>query len=574
MSCEEDIKRIALENAIKFKGKANPNALVGALIKIYPEAKSNMQNLMIKLNQVVEEINKLTLDEQEKQLLQINPDYFKEQNEKRKERQEQRSNLPDLPNAVPGNVTTRIPPEPSKYNHLGHAMSFLINYLYAKKYNGKVILRFDDTNPEKSTTEFVNAAKEDILNYLDIKPDKTLFASEHMELYYQYAEKLIADGHAYVCSCTKETMSDGRRNGIECPHRNQTIDENKIFWDDMKKGKFKEGEVVLRLKIDMQHKNAVMRDPVIYRLSYQPHYRVGTQYKVWPMYDFESTIEEGLCKISHVMRSNEFDSRIELQKYIAKLFNFPEIDYIHYGRYNIIGATTQGREILALIETGNYMGWDDPRLVTLRALKRRGIVKEAYYELAQKIGLSKTQTNLDFSSIASINRALLDKSAKRFFGVINPTLIKIQNIPAELTKINLKFHPEHEEKNRTLDLTDEFYIEQTDFDKIKDNQVFRLMDCMNVEKISENEFKYHSKTIDEFKSLPNKSLLIHFVPKNKKEIHAEILMDDISVQKIICEQSIEHLKVDEVVQFERFAFCRLDEMNKNTKELKFWFTHK
>ncbi|MDD3175529.1 MAG: glutamate--tRNA ligase, partial [Candidatus Nanoarchaeia archaeon] len=442
-----------------------------------------------------------------------------------------------------------------------------------KKYDGKVIFRFDDTNPEKSTQEYVDSAKEDVLNYLDIKPDELLFASEHMEKYYQYAEKLVNENQAYVCSCPQEKMSDGRRNGTNCIHRNQTLEENKLFWQQMKEGKFKEGEVVLRLKIDMQHKNAVMRDPVIYRLAYASHYKVGTKYKVWPMYDFESTIEEGLCNITHVMRSNEFDSRIELQKYIAKLFNFPEIEYIHYGRYNVVGATTQGREIRELIQTGNYIGWDDPRLVTLRALKRRGIVKEAYYELAQKIGLSKTQTNLDFSSIAAINRALLDKTAKRFFGVVNPVLIKINNFPTELIKINLKHHPEQEEKNRTLDLTNEFYVEKEDLVKIEDGQIFRLMDCINVKMISETEFEYHSKTIDEFKSSPNKSSLIHYVPKNGKELHAEILMDDISIKEIVCEQSLENLKIDEVVQFERLFFCRLDQIEEDGTRI-FWFTHK
>ena len=573
MGLKDTIRKLALENAIKFKGKANPKALIGGIVKLHPETKTDMSSLQSQINQIVEEINSLTLEQQQKELLQVNPSYFKEKQQQKTQRQEQRSQLPELPNAVQGKVITRIPPEPSKYNHLGHAMSFLINYFYAKKYDGKVIFRFDDTNPEKSTQEFVDSAKEDILNYLDIKPDELLFASEHMEKYYQYAEKLIADGRAYVCSCSKETMSDGRRNGIECPHRNQTTEENTLFWNQMKEGNFKEGEVVLRLKIDMQHKNAVMRDPVIYRLSYTPHYKVGTKYKVWPMYDFESTIEEGLCNITHVMRSNEFDSRIELQKYIAKLFNFPEIEYIHYGRYNIVGATTQGREIRDLIETGNYIGWDDPRLVTLRALKRRGIVKEAYYELAQKIGLSKTQTNLDFSSIAAINRALLDKTAKRFFGVVNPVLIKINNFPTELTKINLKHHPEQEEKNRTLDLTNEFYIEKEDLAKIEDGQIFRLMDCINVKMISETEFEYHSKTIDEFKSSPNKSSIIHYVPKNGKELHAEILMDDISIKEIVCEQSLENLKIDEVVQFERLFFCRLDQIEKDGTRI-FWFTHK
>ncbi|MDD3175175.1 MAG: glutamate--tRNA ligase family protein, partial [Candidatus Nanoarchaeia archaeon] len=213
MELKDTIRKLALENAIKFKGKANPGALVGGIVKLYPETKTDMSSLQSKINQIVEEINSLTLEQQQKELLQLNPSYFEEKQQQKTQRQEQRSHLPELPNAVQGKVITRIPPEPSKYNHLGHAMSFLINYLYAKKYDGKVIFRFDDTNPEKSTQEFVDSAKEDVLNYLDIKPDELLFASEHMEKYYQYAEKLVNENQAYVCSCPQEKMSDGRRNG-------------------------------------------------------------------------------------------------------------------------------------------------------------------------------------------------------------------------------------------------------------------------------------------------------------------------------------------------------------------------
>ena len=292
------------------------------------------------------------MEAQQQELLELNPDYAHQQQQAKNQRKEQRSSLPELSNAKMGEVTTRIPPEPSKYNHLGHAMSFLINYLYAKKYEGKAILRFDDTNPEKSSQEYVDAVFEDIVNFLEIQPDEIKYASDNMQTYYDYAQELINKDLAYVCSCPQEDIKTKRRNGEDCPHKSHSREKNQELWEEMKQGTLEEGSHVLRLNIDMKHKNAVMRDPVIYRLSYQPHYKTQTQYKVWPMYDFESAIEEGLCKVTHVLRSNEFDQRIELQNYIAKLFDFPEVSYKHYGRYNVIGATTQGREIRALIETG------------------------------------------------------------------------------------------------------------------------------------------------------------------------------------------------------------------------------
>ena len=571
MVYEETIRKLALENALKFKGKANPKALVGGVMKIHPDAKSQMKDVVATINSVVEEINTLSLDAQKEELLKLDPEFESKQQEQKQARKEKRSSLPDLPNAIQGKVVTRISPEPSKYNHLGHAMSFLINYLYAKKYGGKSVLRFEDTNPEKETQEFVDAMNSDVLEYLDIAPDETIFASDHMEKYYEIAQKFIEKGQAYVCQCKQEEIAPLRREMKECSHRHNSVEENKKLWEEMKAGTLEEGTHVLRLKIDMKHKNAVMRDPVIYRLSYTPHYRQGEKYKVWPMFDFENAVEEGLCGVTHVMRSNEFDSRIELQNYIAKLLNFPEVTYKHYGRYNVPGATTQGREIRALIESGDYLGWDDPRLVTLRALKRRGVVREAYYKLAQKIGLSKTQTNLDFSVIAAVNRSLLDATAKRFFAIKNPVVINVNNIPESLKEFELAYHPTGEKGERKLSCTKEYYIEKDDNKSFAIGSVIRFMDAMNIKKIDKTTYEFVSESYDDYKTLGGKGL-IHFVPIDGNEIKAEILLPDISIQNIICESNMSILKPDMVIQLERYAFVRFDHV-KEDGTIHFWYGH-
>ncbi len=563
--------KYALQNALKFGGKANPKAVLGSLMKDFPDLRSDRALAGQLADEAVASSTAFSPDEQKAELLKLDPDFEANQQEAKQARKEKRSSLPDLPNAVQGKVVTRIPPEPSKYNHLGHAMSFLINFLYAKKYGGKSILRFEDTNPEKESQEFVDAMRSDVLDYLDISPDKIVFASDHMEKYYAFANQLIEKNDAYVCSCPQESIRHNRREMNDCEHRTQSVMENQLLWEKMKSGELKEGSTILRLKIDMQHKNAVMRDPVIYRLSYTSHYKQEEKYKVWPMYDFENAVEEGLCEVTHVLRSNEFDQRIELQNYIAKLLNFPEVTYKHYGRYNVIGATTQGREIRALIESGDYIGWDDPRLVTLRALKRRGIVKEAYYELAQKIGLSKTQTNLDFSIIAAVNRSLLDKSAKRFFAVKDPVIVTVNNIPESLKEFSLSYHPHEEKGDRKLSVTKEYYIEKSDNNSIVVNQVVRFMDSMNVKKISDTEYNFLSESYDDYRVLNSRGPLIHFVPKDGKEVHAEIFMPDTSTQNIVCESNASSITPNEVIQFERYAFCRLDRIE-NGKPI-FWFTH-
>jgi|APSaa5957512576_1039674.scaffolds.fasta_scaffold00008_118 glutamyl-tRNA synthetase len=566
MSLEDSIRKYALENALKFKGKCNPGALVGKLLGEDPSRKAKMGEIMPKINEIVGEINQLSVEDQKAELLKIDPNYFEEQKEQKDKRKESRHELPELKNAVEGKVITRISPEPSKYNHFGHAISFLLNYMYSLKYKGKCVLRFEDTNPEKSTEEFVDAMKEDVLEYLDIKPSKTVFVSDHMNQYYDMAEQLINKDQAYTCSCKSEGISKGRRAMEDCACRSKDNAQTKADWEEMKKGTPEEGSITLRLKIDMQHKNAVMRDPVIFRLAYAKHYKQGIKYKVWPMYDFENAIEEGLLNITHVLRSNEFDSRIELQDHIRDLFQLPNPEVKQYARFKIENAVTQGREIRQLIESGNYNGWDDIRLVTLRALKRRGIPKEAYYELAKIIGMSKANSNLDFDVIAAESRKILDNQAERFFFIQDPKAITINNAPNQTVELDL--HPDNKKGGRKFNTNTEFYLAPEDFNKIENGNLIRLMDCLNFKK-QDNQLEFVSTNLEDYKKDGN--AIIHWLPKEKL-IETEILMPDNTTIHGLSENALTKLKVNAVCQFERFGFCRLDSIENN--KYKFWFTHK
>jgi glutamyl-tRNA synthetase len=567
MELKDKLYQYALENAIKFKGKANPGAVIGKILASNPEVKQDMKNVSIQINEIIKEVNSIPLEKQTQMLLEFNPEFHDQEKAKKQERKEQRKELPELKNAIPGKVLTRIAPEPSKYNHIGHAASFLLNYMYALKYDGKCILRFEDTNPEKGAQEYVSAMEQDVLEYLDIKTEKTVFVSDHMDKYYEFGEQLIEKENAYTCICKSETISKLRREMKACPCRDKTSNQTMSDWIKMKNGELEEGSITLRLKIDMEHKNAVMRDPVIFRLSYKPHYRQNDKYKIWPMYDFENAIEEGLLGVTHVLRSNEFDSRIELQNHIRNLFNLPNPEIKQYARFNITGAITQGREIRALIESGDYIGWDDPRLVTLRALKRRGIVKEAFYELAKVIGMSKTSSNLDFSVIASINRSILDEKADRYFYIHDPVKIMIENAP-ELN-IELDIHPHHRKGGRKFKTNNEFFVSKTDLDSIKEGELVRLMDCLNFRK-KENKFIFDSIEVEKYKLEGKK--IIHWVPTNSA-IEISILMPDCKETIGIAEENITNIQEDQVVQFERYAFCRLDSIDECSNQYKFWYGH-
>ncbi len=573
---EQHARLLALQNAAKFKGTANPKALTNAMVSAFPDYKAKMSDLATLLETVTADVNALLPEAQKEELLKLDPTHFEKQQDAKQQRKEERKELPPLKNAVHGKVVTRIPPEPSKYNHLGHALSFLINYLYAQKYDGKVILRFEDTNPEKGKQEYVDAMRADVLEYLDIKPDRELFVSDDMARFYAAAETLIRSGHAFVCSCSSEEMSAQRRAMTGCGHRNRSIEENGELWEELKAGK--RDCDVLRLKADMSHKNAVMRDPVLMRCIAAPHYRHGTAYTVWPMYDFENALEDSWCGVTHILRSNEFETRIELQEHIKGLLGLPKQEVIQYGRFNITGATTQGREIRQLIEDGKVIGWDDPRLITLRALKRRGIVKEAYYELAKVCGISKTRTNLDFSVLAAINRQILDENADRYSFVHDPVKITVEGMPPSLKEVELKLHPHKRRGGRKLRLSSAFSLAKEDYDKVKDGRVFRLIDTCNLRYDAKTEtFTFHSESIEEYRKVPEQGRygLVHYLPNvaGQPLLRARVFQPDATYHEGLLEPTASSLAPGAIVQLERYAFCRLDAIEKDGVRI-FWFTHK
>ena len=543
---DKEIEKFALHNAVKYNGKANPGAVIGQVFSQYPEMKNKASEISKKVNEIIAKVNKLPLEEQRKQLMKIAPELLEEKKEKKKK------DLPELKN-IKGKIVTRIPPEPSKYIHLGHAMSFLINYLYAKKYNGKCVLRFDDTNPEKAKKEYYDSIEQD-LKWLKIDFDKKVIASEHMDEFYKYGIQLIKDNHAYVCFCNQEKMRDYRETSKICNHREQTIQKTLELWEEMLKGKYKEGEITLRLRGDMSNANAVMRDPVLFRIVEKPHVLTGKKYRVWPMYDFESAVGEQITGVTHIFRSNEFGQmRIDLQNYIKSLLGFRIQEELQYGRITIKGYETQGRVIREKIEKGEVDGWDDPRLMTIMALRRRGIVPETFQELVYEVGLSPTQTNLDWSLVASINRKLIDPTAKRYFFVKNPKKIKIKN---NIKSVKIPLHPENKELGmKTINFEDEFYIQ----DELEKNKVYRFMHLFN--------FKDKNFISEEYdQKLGTK--IIHAVPA-KDAIDVEVLMDDGSILKGKGEAALKDLKEGEIIQFERMFFCRLD----NKKKMLFIYTH-
>ncbi len=545
------VYKYALQNAFKYGGKASVNSVISKVLAEHPELKKDMKILHTLISELVNEVNLLSLEEQTSKLRKIAPELMEE-----KKKIEEKK-LPELPK-IQGEVITRLPPEPSKYTHLGHALSFLLNYTYAKKHDGKFVLSFENTNPNKVSQEYIDAFIEAVVDYLGIKVDGIKYVSDDMSLLYSYAEELIKKDKAYMCFCNRESMQNLRHDGKECNCRKKDLKTNLKEWKKFLVGNYKEGECTLRIKGDMKSKNHVMRDSVIFRRVDANHYKYKDKYKIWPMYDFYNSIEDSIMGITLILRSNEFDLRVELQDYIKDLLGLKKQIVVHYGRFNVMDFTTKGREIREFVESGELIGWDDPRLITLKALRRRGITREAIYELTTQLGLSKQAANIDFDMIAAINRKIIDSQVDRYSFVLDPIEITVKNKP-EVKEIEAPIHPDKEEKRKIR--INKIFISSEDLEKFKDKEI-RLLHLYNI--------KLKNKNHVEYTSTENKPIQkINWVSYG---VDVKIFMPDGKWIKGLAESSIKNLKLNQVVQFERFGFVKLDKIHKNNYE--FWFTHK
>lgn len=551
---EDIILKHTLLNAIRYNGKADFKAVVGKILSEKPELKKKLKNIIPEIKKTISEVNSWSLEKQREKLDELGISIEEKPKEEKHE-------LPELPNAKIGEVVTAFPPEPSKYPHIGHAKAALVNYLYAKKYMGIFWLRFEDTNPEKCREEYYEAIING-LRWLDVEWDKLDYASEHMKEYYKTTEKLFKLGKAYVCLCPREKIKKMRREMKTCTCRSNSVEVNLELWERMLSGGFKQGEATVRLKISMQHKNALMRDPSIMRIITHEHPRTGKEYIVWPMYDFATALMDVWEGVTHRIRSKEFEMRTELQQFIQKTLGFKSPYIGEIARFNLRGVPSSGRKIREMIQKGVLVGWDDPRLTTLIALRRRGFIPRAIKEFLLSTGISKTESTLDWDVLESFNRKIIDPIANRYFSVFNPVCIQVRGCP-DIKEVREPLHPDFPERGmRSIPVnTEKIYIQKEDF-KTYEGRIIRLIGLFNV-KLGKKA-KFHSK--DVVAEMPK----IQWVSEIRVPIR--VVMQDGSIKKGIAEPDVLKLKVNDLVQFYRFGFARVDE--NDGKSLVLYFTHK
>ena len=550
------MRKNALKNTFDY-GKADPKSVVGKVIAEFPDAKKDMGRTMQLVAQAVEEANKKTREELEKEMSDF---VFYEKKEVKRDKWE-------LPGVEEGKVVTRFLPEPNGFPHMGHAKSGFLSFTLAKQYNGKFLLRFDDTNPEKEKQEYVDAIKEDA-EWLGLKADgPETYASDLMVQFYDYAIQLITPGNAFICSCTQEQMKKNREEKTECLCRRRSEGQNLAFWQQMVEGAFKEGEAILRLKGDMASNNTVMRDPTLFRIILTPHYRHGEKYKAWPTYDFEVSIADSLEGVTHALRSKEYELRDELYYFILDKLGLRKPVVYDFSRLNIKGNALSKRLIKPFVDEKKVWGWDDPRLLTLKGLKRRGILPEAIRTFVLGFGLSKVESEPNIEALLKENAKLLEPQAEHYFLVEKPLRLMVKNSKETFAKIPL--HPTDKGRGfRVLHAEKDFFLSRKDLDELDEGDVFRLKELYNVKLLEKNA----NAVIGEYagRDLIDGTRKVQWVPA-ANAIKCEVLRvsellegDKFNPRSLVtevgyCEPECAKLEESAIVQLERVGFARLDD---------------
>ncbi|MFB6175122.1 MAG: glutamate--tRNA ligase [Candidatus Nanohalobium sp.] len=545
MELEEIARKYALKNAVEHGGECNPGAVIG---KIFAEEEFEDKGEVTQTAQkVCEEVNGLSLEEQEEEIEK----YEYEEPEK-----EEHDPIPDLDVDEEEEVIVRFAPNPNGPPHIGHARGMTVNGELRDKYDGKLILRYDDTDPvtKRPMKEAYGMYEEDY-TWLGYKPDEVRYSSKNFGTYIEYAEKLIEMGKAYVCKCSQEAGQKYRKEGKECPHRGQSAEENMDLWEKMRDGGLEEGEATLKIKTDMQHKNPAVRDFVAFRIIDDPDHPItGDEYRVWPLLDFQGAIEDHVMGTTHIVRGKDLRASTKRQKYIYDYLDWEYPDIMYWGQVEISGfdAPVSGSTLGKMIEDGELDGWDDPRAPTLRALKRRGFQPEALQEFFIEMGVTENDIEASVETLEKENTRIIDEDADRYFFVAEPEKLTVSGLPEDI-KPEMQVHPEHEERGvRSPDLDVEngeveIFVDQKD---LEDGFV-RLKGLCNVN-ISGNSAEYVEG--DHRDALERNADFIHWVPGYASEAMVR-MPDGEDIAGRIEPNSIE---VDEVVQFERFGFVRCD----------------
>ncbi|WP_455142805.1 glutamate--tRNA ligase [Candidatus Hodarchaeum mangrovi] len=592
MNDEEIVEIQTLLNAVKYNGKAALNSTLGSIIQLDPlRFKPKIRDIKTMVEKQIELVNSMTLEDQITRLKQLDPSLLKEE---KREKREIQIELPNLERFK--EVVLRLAPYPSGPLHIGNSRMVVLNDYLAKKYKGKLLLVFDDTIG--SETKIIDSNAYDLipegLNYLGIKINNIYYKSDRLNLFYKYARDIIQRGKAYVCTCEGvEWRSRYKNEKLECPCRNISTDVNLDRWEKMMDGTYQERAAVVRLKTGMNLPDPALRDPVMLRISEREHPRVGGKYRVWPLLEFSWGIDDHELGISHIIRGKDLRKEGDIEKMIWDIYGWTKPSISLYGRMRLVDIKLSKSNTAQLINKGIYENWKDPRTWSLQSLQRRGIEAEALYQALLELGMNPVDVTFSPLQIYSINRARIDAKVHRYFFVYNPVILTLKDLPEQYNVAKPLLHPEYPKlgtRTIPLDIINgecSVYISEEDITSSYES-LLRLKDLVNI-------------TLEREKSLPKKIIVkgkkqafetkkligrFHSIDvQNAREHHAimaqwvpvsnaipvKILMTDGTYVLGYGEPDLNKTLPGQVIQFERYAFCRIEKIGKQIQAI---WTHR
>lgn len=577
MNDEELIEKLTLLNAVKYKGKASSKSTLGAVIQTNPqEFKTRIPEIRLIIEEMVKKVNSMTPDQQKARLLEIDPESLKEEKKQKKEV------IIDLPNLDRfKEVVLRLAPYPSGPLHIGNSRMVILNDYCAKKYKGKLYLVFDDTIG--SETKLIDPEAYDTipegLEYLGVNFHKTFYKSDRLEIFYKYAREIIEKERAYICTCEGGTWRSRYKNEKKaCPCRNLSLEENFDRWEKMLDGTYPEKGAVVRLKTGMDTPDPAIRDPVMLRISEREHPRVGQKYRVWPLLEFSWGIDDHDFGISHIIRGKDLRKEGILEERIWDIYDWKKPTILLYGRMKLEGLQLSKSKSAQLIRDQIYQNWSDPRTWSLQSLQRRGIKSDAIHDTLIAFGMSPVDVTFSPEQIYSTNRPLIDPIANRLFMVVDPVKLLINDVPNDIYEGYPLIHPEFPEKGRRTVPFDRVnskvfvQVPKKDLEEIGENSIVRLKDLMNIKFESfdneEGTALFHSLDVEAARKA--NARMIQWTPISSA-IPVRILEANGNWIEGICEPEIATTKPGQIIQFERFAFCRIEKIN---KEITLIMTHR
>ncbi|WP_448578825.1 glutamate--tRNA ligase [Thermosphaera sp.] len=559
----------ALLNAVKYNGRADLKAVTSKIIGELPEVRSVLREYIDVIKNIVEEVNKLPLEKQ----LEIVRSNWPELLEEKKEVREKE--LPPLPNAVEGAVVTRFAPNPDYTIHLGNARPALLSYWYASMYKGRMVLRFEDTDPRTKSPypEAYQMIKQD-LEWLGVKWSEEYVQSLRIPLFYEVAKKLIEKGGAYVDKCGEKEFKAWRKEGRACPHRELPPEAQLEEFDKMLSGHYGEGEAVVRVKTDLKHPDPSVRDWVAFRIidtSKTPHPVVGERYIVWPTYNFAAGVDDYLMSVTHILRAKEHVSNTVKQKYLYDHMGWKYPETIHFGRLSLEGVILSKSKMRKMIKESGVEAYSDPRLGTLSGLRRRGITRECLWRIIKDVGIKPVDAKISYANLSAINRVIVDPVANRYMAVEDPVQVILENVPEDV-EASIPVHPSRKTYyTYRLGWETVVYVSSKDL-PLSGGGLFRIMGVGNFQVTGASLrdgkpvviARLHSREQEEARK--HGLQIIQWVKEDEK-IPLELLIPEgmrLVRKTLLAEKRILGEKEGSIIQLYRIGFARIEKVSEES----------